>query len=151
MHVCGTPESPRRTCSNEHLLKSVHLLQVNTDLAAGVQNSEPKGSAEQPSGENEQGAAGGQGSNGHCEVCESAGHSKEACPVVKAAQQGEEKEAAQQEDEAGWQTVPRNTKPCKTESKSKKSKGKGKKKKGHKGKGDAAAVVTVGKDGTIIR
>ena len=143
-------------CPNEHLLKSVCLLQVDANSESGVQHSEPRGSTEQPSIEDEQGAAGEQGSNerAHCEVCELAGHHKEACPVVKAAQQGAEKEqeAAQQEDESGWQTVSQDVKPCKAESQSKKSKDKGKKKEGKgKKKGDAAVVFTVRQDGTIIR
>lgn len=92
-----------------------------------MQNSEPRGSAEKPSGKDKQ------GSNGHapCEVCELEGHSKEACPVVKAAQQDQEEgqETVQQEDEDGWHTVLRDAKPCKTQPQSKKrKKSKGKKK-----------------------
>ena len=76
-----------------------------------------------------------------CEVCEGCHHSKEDCPVVKAAQQEEEEEAK----EAGWQVVATKVKPSKAKgNKSKKGK-KGKK------KGDATAVVSVRKDGTIIR
>lgn len=157
VQMCGTCHSPKCTCflpkcSIEHLLKSAYLLQVDTNSESGVQHSEPRGSAVQPSAKDEQGAA-GEGSNerAHCEVCDLAGHNKEACPVVKAAQQEEEKEqeAAQQEDQVGWQTVSRDVKPCKAESQSKQSKGQGKKKEG-KGKRKGVAV-TVRKDGTIIR
>ena len=131
--MCGTCQNPKCPCSNEHLLKSVHFLQVNPNIESGVQNSEPRGSAEKPSGKDKQGDTGEQGSNGHahCEVCELAGHSKEACPVVKAAQQDQEEgqETAQQEDEDGWHTVLRDAKPCKTQPQSKKrKKSKGKKK-----------------------
>ena len=106
--------------------------------------------SKQPSGEKAEVSVAEQGSSEHacCELCEQAGHNKEDCPLVVAAQESEAS------PEADWQVVAGKTSEAQAKGKkagkgAKGNKvGKGSKDQGKEKRGGATMVITAHRDGS---